>query len=146
MTSMPRRQKVLTFLTKGAKIIAMLVQLKISDELYEKYSRRNPGNPRKALEETLEAHQDLEPGVPRLIVENPELRELKRLSGQILEDSKALLTYVRKTQAVSIGGVEVELSVGARQRLEALAASIPEPYDVFTKRRLQNAVDHVIGV
>ena len=124
----------------------MLVQLKISDELYEKYSKRNPQNPRKALEEALEAHQDLEPGVPRLVVENPELRELKRLSGQILEDSKALLAYVKKTQSVSIGGVEVELSVGARQRLEALAASIAEPYDKFTKRRLQNAVDQVVGI
>ena len=136
----------MTFLTKGAKILAMLVQLKISDELYEKYARRNPENPRKALEETLELYKDLEPGVPRLIVENPELRELKRLSGQVLTDAKELLTYVKRTQTVSIGGVEVELSVGARQRLEALSLAVAEPYDVFTKRRLQNAVDQVVGV
>jgi len=124
----------------------MLVQLKISDGLYERYAKRNPGNPRKALEEALEAHQDLEPGVPRLIIHNPELRELKRLSGQVLDDSKELLAYVKKTQTVSIGGVEVELSLGARQRLEALALSIAEPYDSFTRRRLQNAVDQVIGI
>jgi hypothetical protein len=124
----------------------MLVQLKISDELYEAYAKRNPGNPRKALEEALEAHKSLEPGVPRLVVENPELRELKRLSGQVLADSKELLAYVRKTQAVSLGGVEVELSVGARQRLEALAQAVNEPYDHFTKRRLQGAVDQVVGV
>lgn len=124
----------------------MLVQLKISDELYEAYAKRNPENPRKALEEALEAHKDLEPGIPRLVVENPELRELKRISRQVLGDSKELLEFVKKTCSVSLGGVEVELSLGARQRLEALATAGAEPYDTFTKRRLQNAVDQVVGV
>jgi hypothetical protein len=124
----------------------MIVTLKIEDSLYEQYAKRNPQNPRKALEEALEAHKDLEPGVPRLVVENPELRELKRLSQQVLGDSQELLAYVKKTTAVSLGGVEVELSLGARQRLEALALASAEAYDSFTKRRLQNAVDQVVGV
>jgi hypothetical protein len=123
----------------------MLLQIKISDELYEKYARRNPKDPRKALEEALELYQDLEPGVPRLVVENPELRELKRISQAVLADSKELLDFVKKTTSVSVGGVEVELSVAARQRLEAMALAMAEPFDSFAKRQLKAGVDRVIG-
>lgn len=124
----------------------MIVQIKIPDELYEKYARRNPKDPRKALEEALETFQDLEPGVPRLVVENPELRELKRISQAVLGDAKELLEFVKRTTAVSVGGVEVELSLGARQRLEAMALAMTEPFDVFAKRQLKAGVDKVVGV
>lgn len=124
----------------------MIVQLKVPDELYELYAKRNPGNPRKAMEEALEAFKVLEPGIPRLILENPELREIKRLSGEQLPDAQALLAYIKKTQAVSLGGVEIELNLGQRQRLEAMAEFFKQPYDQYAKQQLADGVQRVLGV
>jgi len=124
----------------------MIVSIQIPDELYQKYAKRNPGDPRAALVEALVAWQDLEIGVPRLMVENPELRELKRLVQGDLSTPEALVTWAKRTAAVSVGGVELELSLGQRQRLEAQAEFFKEPYDAFVKKQLGPAISKVAGV
>lgn len=123
----------------------MIVQLRVSDELYEKYAKRNPQNPRKALEEALEAWQDAEPGIPRLVVENPELRRLKELSGQVLSDSKELVTWAEKTAAASVAGVDLPLSLGQRQRLVAQAQFFQQPLGEFIQKQFNALVVRELG-
>jgi len=124
----------------------MIVSLKISDELYEKYAKRNPEDPRAALAEALAAFQDLEPGIPRLVVENPELRRLKELSQEDLSTPGKLVSWAEKNAKVGMGGVEVELSLGVRQRLAAQAEFMKEPYQEFAKKQLGGAISRTFGV
>ena len=124
----------------------MIVQIRISDELYEKYAKRNPQDPRAALGEALETFQDLEPGVPRLIVENPELRRLKELTQEDLSSPANLVKWAERSAKVGMSGVEVELSLGIRQRLAAQAEFMKEPFQEFAKKQLGGAISRSFGV
>jgi hypothetical protein len=124
----------------------MIVSLKIPDELYEQYAKRNPGDPRKALAEALETWKNLEPGVPRLIVENPELRELKTLTQVDLSQAKNLLAWAKRSAKVSAAGVDLELPLGVRERLQAQADFMKEPYQEFARKQLAAAITRALGV
>lgn len=123
----------------------MLVQLRVDDELYQQYAKRNPGDPRKALEEALVAFKDLEPGVPRVVVENPELRELNRIVGEPVSSVAQLLNWAKKLTSFSVAGVEVELSPGQRQRLVQMAGFMNQPLDSYVKQQIGTMVLEKIG-
>lgn len=124
----------------------MIVSLKISDELYEQYAKRNPGDPRAALAEALEAWKDREIGVPRLILENPELRELKTITQADLSEPAHLVNWAKRTSTVDFSEVEVELSLGVRERLKAQADFMKEPFAEFAKKQLLGAISRTFGV
>lgn len=123
----------------------MIVQLKIDDDLYAKYAKRNPKDPRKALEEALSTFQDVEIGVPRLTLENPELKELKTVAGEPIGSSADLVAWAKRHSNVSVAGVEVPLSVAQRQRLAALAPFFQEDLGTHIKRVVGNLLVREIG-
>jgi hypothetical protein len=124
----------------------MVITIKISDELYEHYAQRNPLDPRAALAEALESFKALEPGVPRLVVENPELRAIQAYVQGDLSSSAALLAWIRKTAAVRVGDWEIELSLGQRQHLRDMANALVQPVDEFAKNQLKAGIQKVAGV
>jgi len=124
----------------------MIVSLQISDELYEHYAKRNPGDPRAALAEALKLYKDLEPGVPRLVVENPDLRAIQGYVQGDLSSSTKLLEWIRKTATVKVGDWDIELSLGQRQRLEAMAKAMVQPLNEFAKNQLTSGIQKVVGV
>jgi len=124
----------------------MIVSIKISDELYEHYAKRNPGDPRAALVEALTAFQHLEPGIPRLVVENPELRAIQGFVQGDLSTPAALLAWIKKTATVQVGDWTVELTLGQRQRLEAMAKAMAQPVEDFAKTQLTAGIQRVVGV
>ena len=124
----------------------MIVSLKVPDELYEVYAKRNPRDPRAAMAEALEAWKDREPGIPRLVVENPELRELQRLTQSELSQPKQLVDWAKRTVSVAVAGIEFELSLGQRQRLEAEAAALKQPFNAYLLQQLKLVVGRGLGV
>jgi hypothetical protein len=124
----------------------MIVSLKISDELYEHYAKRNPLDPRAALADALESFKALEPGVPRLVVENPDLRAIQGYVQGDLSTSAALLAWIRKTAAVKVGDWSIELSVGQRKHLKDMATALVQPLDEFAKNQLKAGIQKVVGV
>jgi hypothetical protein len=123
----------------------MILQIRVSDDLYTHYAKRNPGDPRKAIEEALETLKDLEPGVPRLVVENPELRELKQVAGIPLDSPHSLLEWAKKHANFSLSGFEVELSLGQRQRLAQMAGFMNVPVDAYVKQQVGSLLVRELG-
>ena len=123
----------------------MLVQLRVDDDLYQLYAKRNPGDPRKAMEEALAAFQDLAPGIPRLVVENPELRELNRAVGFPVSSGAALIEHVKRLTSFSVAGVEVPLTPGQSQRLVQMAGFMQQPVDAYVRQQIGTMVTEKIG-
>ena len=124
----------------------MVVQIRIEDSLYEKYAKRHPADPRQALVDALKTFQDLEPGVPRLIVENPELRAIQGFVQGDLSSGASLLSWIKKTAAVRVGDWDIELSLGQRQHITAMANAMVQPVDEFAKNQLKSGIQKVAGV
>jgi hypothetical protein len=123
----------------------MILQIRLSDELYQHYAKRHPGDPRKAIEDALEAHQDLEPGVPRVVLENPELRELSRVVGEPINSSAQLLAWVKRNTQFSVAGIDLELSLGQRQRLKQMADYMKQPLDGYVKQQIGTILTRELG-
>jgi hypothetical protein len=124
----------------------VLVQIKIPDETYELYGRRNPENPRAALELTLQAFAELDPRGAGLVLTAEELRELNTLLGHPISSSKELLEHVGRSQRVTLGeGVEVPLNIGQRMRLKAQADFFAQSFPDFVKKQVAAGVVAVVG-
>lgn len=120
----------------------MILQIKISDELYQKYAERKPTNPRAAIEETLEKFQDRDPNEVEEVLKGAALRKLKELGLMSGDD---LAKWVEKQASFSIAGIEVPLSLGQRQRLAQVAAFMNQPLEGYVKQQLGTLLARELG-
>lgn len=120
----------------------MILQIKISDELYQHYADRKPSNPRAAIEEALEKLKGLDPAQPREILEGAALRKLKELGLTTGDD---LAKWVERQGNFSVAGVEVPLSLGQRQRLAQLAQFMAQPIEGYVKQQLGTLLVRELG-
>lgn len=124
----------------------MIVQLRVPDELYEAYARRNPEDPRAAMAESLAKFEKLDPKEDRLVLDKEALKALQAFVQGDLSEAKSLIDFVKRTTAVSAAGIELPLSVAVRTRLAAEARALEQPYDVYAKQQLSLAVTKILGV
>ena len=80
------------------------------------------------------------------MVENPELRAIQGYVQGDLSTAARLLDYIRKTSTVKVGGWDIELSLGQKQRLEAMAKAMVQPLPEFAKAQLTAGIQKVVGV
>lgn len=120
----------------------MILQIKISDELYQKYAERKPSNPRAAIEEALEAFQDRVPGEPEEVLKGAALRKMKELGLMSGED---LAKWVERQASFSVAGVEIPLTLGQRQRLAQVAAFMNQPLEGYVKQQLGTLLVRELG-
>lgn len=124
----------------------MLVNLKVPDETYESYARRNVENPRAEMERSLQAFSELSPKETALFLNSEELKELNTLLGHPISTVKELLDQIKRSQRVSLGdGVEIELNVGQRARLMAQADFFKRDFRDFVRTQVKAGVVNVVG-
>lgn len=124
----------------------MILSIRVPDETYETYARRNPENPRVELERSLQAFASLDPKRVSLFLNQEELAEISQILGLPVNDVKTLLELLRRSQRASFGeGLEVELNPGQRNRLQAMATAMAEDFRSYAKRELKRGVVVVVG-
>ncbi len=131
----------------------MLVNIKVPDETYEAYARRNPENPRLELERTLQAFSELDPRRISLFFNQEELAEISRLLGQPVQDVKTFLEVLKKSASAGFGeGIEIQLNPAQRARLHAMANFYKRPgrdseenFLEYAKNELIRALVIVVG-
>jgi len=124
----------------------MLVNLKIPDETYEVYARRNPENPRLELERALQAFSALDPRRVALFLNQEELGELSGILGLPVSDVKTLLELLKRSQLASFGeGLEVKLNAGQRLRLKQMADFYNQPFKAYAESEVLRGVVAAVG-
>lgn len=124
----------------------MLVNLKIPDETYETFARRNPDNPRLELERTLQAFAEVDPRKVNLLLNQEELAELSKILGLPVQDFATLRELLVRSQRASFGdGIEIQLNSGQRNRLEAMSKFHDEGFKSYATREIQKGVVIVVG-
>lgn len=124
----------------------MLLNIKVPDETYETYARRNPGNPRLELEASLQVFAELDPKRSGLVLTAEELSQLNRILGHPISSTKELLEHVERSQRVSLGeGAAITLSLGQRTRLKAQAEFFKEDFKKFAERQVGAGVIAIVG-
>lgn len=124
----------------------MLVNLKIPDETYETYARRNPANPRVELERSLQAFAELDPRKVSLFLNQAELAELSKILGLPVQDFATLKELLVRSQRASFGdGVEIQLNSGQRNRLNEMAKFHNEDFKSYATREILKGVVVTVG-
>lgn len=124
----------------------MNVNLRISDDLYEKFVALDAKNPRKVMESTLEKLGGADPSRALLVLGTKELGELSNVLGMPVSSYGDLLEWLKRTSRVSVVDVgEVSLSQGQRQRLKDLAKVMGLPYEPYVREKVQAAVTSIVG-
>jgi hypothetical protein len=124
----------------------MIIGLKIPDETYEVYGRRNPESPRVEIERTLQAFASLDPREVSLFLNREELKELNTILGHPISSVKELFEHLKRSQRVSLGeGIEVELTSAQRARLAADAEFWKEDFKTYVAKHIKLGVVNVVG-
>lgn len=123
----------------------MILSIAISDALYTKFQEKNPENPRKEIEKTLEKFVDL-PLDDRLLIVPKEIRkELEALVGGPIESWKKFLSYFKNTIAIRAGEVNVPLTAGQSQRLAHQAAFFKRDPKEFVEDQIKKGLYQFLG-
>jgi hypothetical protein len=134
----------------------LILQIRISDDLYQHYANRAPLAPQKELEKALEAFKDLDPREVRVVVAGADLKALSAILGHPISTPAELLEHLQRSQRVALPeeGVEVQLSSPQRARLKAQAnfmskavpaVATPEEYKAFVVQQVKAGIAQVVG-
>jgi hypothetical protein len=125
--------------------VFVVLTIKISDELYEKYGKLNPQNPRYAIEKTLEKYSEAGYSSKVLVVTGEPLKDLQVSVGQI-DSAEELAEAVKRALSVRVDGIEVPLTEGQRKRLESNAKFYNQPQDEYAVSLIVRALQSAFGV
>lgn len=124
----------------------MILSIKVPDETYETYARRNPENPRVELERSLQAFASLDPKRVNLFLDSEELKEISTILGFPVHSYAELKEHLERSQRASFGeGLEISLNSGQRNRLKAMATAMAEEFKSYAERELKRGVIVVVG-
>lgn len=123
----------------------MIISITLPDALYAKYSTKNPENPRKEIEKTLEKFVDI-PLSDRLLLVPKEVRqELEGLIGGPIENWKKFLSFFKDAISVRAGEVNVPLTQGQTQRLAHQAAFFKRDPKDFVEETVKRGLYQFLG-
>lgn len=123
----------------------MIISITIPDAIYAKYSERNPENPRKEIEKTLEKFSDV-PVSDRLLLVPPDVRrELEKLVGGPIEKWEKFLRIFRDALSIRAGEVNVPLSEGQVKRVSDQVRFYKREPKEYLEELLKRGVNHVLG-
>src|SRR5260221_2995900 len=118
----------------------MLVSLKISDEVYEKYAEYDNSNPRLAMEQQLNRFKDISPKDRDLIIPSKARQALEALLGRQIETPEDLVKVVDVMVKIKVGNVEIPLTEGQMKRLLSQAAFWHQPIEKFTTDKVKAGI------
>jgi hypothetical protein len=132
----------------------LILNIRISDDTYQKYSERNAAKPQEEIEKALEAFKDLNPKETRLIVAGADLKEVSKILGHPISSPKELLEHLTRSERAALPeeGTFITLSPGQRARLKAQAdffnkagKATPAEYADFVKKQVSAGILAVVG-
>lgn len=125
----------------------MIVSLKIPDELYEAYGRKNPEDPRAAMAETLAAFAASDPAARTVSLAGEDLKTAQSMLGQPFDTSEKFLELLRKALCVRFENVEVALTPAQRKSAETSISFFKiKDADEFLRQKLAEGIKVVFGV
>jgi hypothetical protein len=124
----------------------MIVSLKVSDELYEEYGRRNPNNPRAAMADTLERFASHDPGIKSVTLEGDNLAQLQSALQTSLSDPDELTRLLIKALSVRVDEVEIALTPVQRKSIETNSAFFKQDPGDWTKNKVEEGLRVAFGV
>jgi hypothetical protein len=124
----------------------MIVSLKVSDELYEQYGRRNPNNPRAAMIDTLERFVSSDPGIKSLTLEGENLKQLQDALQTVLKDPDEATRLLLKALSVRVDEVEIALTPTQRKSIETNSAFFKQDPGDWTKNKVEEGLRVAFGV
>ncbi len=114
----------------------MILTLSVPDEVYTKYSERNPKDPKKDIEKVIAKFAEI-PLDDRLLLVPKETRlELEKLVGAPIEKWEKFVHLFRDALSIRAGEVNIPLTEGQVKRLKLQAD--------FYKREYKEYVGDVI--
>jgi hypothetical protein len=124
----------------------MIVSLKVSDELYEEYGRRNPNNPRTAMADSLERFVSHDPGIKSVLLDGENLSLLQSALQTSLSDPAELTRLLIKALSVRVDEVEVALTPVQRKSIETNASFFKQTQGEFAKNKIEEGLRVAFGV
>lgn len=122
----------------------MIISIKIADETYEKYGKKNPSNPRSAIEAHIERFVDADNG-KTIVLNGKILAELQRLSGRQLDSPQDVLAAFVDLASYSVDGVQVILPGEQRAILRKGAEAYKEALPAFIERKVKQGLTTILG-
>ena len=123
----------------------MILTIKLSDEVYQKYVEHSRTNPRAGIEKQLERFQDLAPGARVLVFPDQAWRDLEGLFGTTIEYPQKFVDWVRERLSVAIEGVQVPLRPGQLKHLRQQAETLHVPFGEWLINRMRLTCDREFG-
>jgi len=124
----------------------MIVSLKVSDDLYEQYGRRNPNNPRAAMIDTLERFASHDPGRKSLTLEGENLKQLQDALQTVLRDPDEATRLLLKALSVRVDDVEIALTPTQRKSIETNSAFFKQDPQNWAKNKIVEGLRVAFGV
>lgn len=114
----------------------MILTLTIPDEIYTKYSEKNPKDPKKDIEKVILKFADFPLDDRLLLVPKPVRLELEKLVGAPIEKWEKFVSLFRDALSIRAGEVNVPLTEGQVKRLKLQA-------DFYKREPLEYTADLV---
>lgn len=124
----------------------MIVSLKVPDELYEAYGRKNSTDPRAPMVEALAKFVEEDPRARSITLSGENLSEVQNLIGGPVDSPPSLLDALRKSLRVRLDDVEVTLSPSQRKAIETSCGFFKLEQRQFIENKLREALIQVFGV
>ena len=124
----------------------MIVSLRVPDELYEAYGRKNAEDPRSPMVEALAKFVGEDPKARSITLSGESLKEVQGLIGGPVESPEQLLRALRKALKVRLDNVEVTLTPSQRKAVETTVGFFGGEEDEFLENKLKEALVYVFGV
>ena len=124
--------------------MAITIPLKLNDSTDQTYLARNPKNRYKAMEETLEAYQGLDPKGRQLVLNQDQVRELEeylKISGI---NATELLRLVKRLVTIEIGGLSFALPDAHLEELAKRADYWEQPREAYVRGEVEKALNFAV--
>lgn len=121
----------------------MIVQIKIPDSVYEKYSQHRPSDPELAISQQLTRFAEVNPTDRVLLVPNKERQELEALMDTTFTSAKELVSRTKQLAELKVEGMAVPLSPDVLQRLAEQAEFEGMTQREFLELKVAEGVSYV---
>jgi hypothetical protein len=123
----------------------LILSIKVSDEVYEKFGRLNSQNPRHAIEKTLERFADTGHVGKVVVVTGEVLSQLQTILGGTIDTPEALLEKVKATATFRADGAEVIINGYQKAIIEKGALANKVTPEEFLSRKVKQGLTLVLG-
>lgn len=117
----------------------MIISIRISDDVYQKYMKQDPKFPQRVIKDTLDKYQDVPIEERFVFVKGEALDKIEKAIGTTLgqEQIDDLGDLVQKLCSVRVDARDVPLTKGQRYRLERESEFFKRSFDDLLVERLE---------